>query len=50
MHTVTKKVVSVFVRFHCAASVEQPDVLGLVASFLVGNIMLLVLNVPLIGM
>lgn len=31
--------------------VEQPDMFwGLVASFLVGNIMLLVLNVPLIGM
>ena len=31
--------------------VEEPDMFwGLVASFLVGNIMLLVLNVPLIGM
>ena len=31
--------------------VEQPDMFwGLVASFLVGNIMLLILNVPLIGM
>jgi len=31
--------------------VEQPDMFwGLVASFLVGNIMLLILNIPLIGM
>ena len=31
--------------------VEQPDMFwGLVASFLVGNVMLLILNVPLIGM